>query len=126
MNQFKILKNKKILVTGGAGFIGSNLCEKLLELGCSVICLDNYSTGKFENIEEFTTNPDFTHIEGDIRDFNLCLKVTQNVDYVLHEAALGSVPRSIKDPLTSNEVNVSGFLNVLKAATENKIERFIY
>ena len=104
------LSNKTILVTGGAGFIGSNLCEALLKKGNQVICMDNFATGKRENIKEFLENPNFTLIEGDIRKLEDCLKATKNVDYVLHQAALGSVPRSIKDPITSNDVNVNGFL----------------
>jgi UDP-N-acetylglucosamine 4-epimerase len=120
------LRNKIILVTGGAGFIGSNLCEELLRLGNKVVCLDNFSTGKRENIEEFLSDPNFVLIEGDIRKLEDCLKATNDVDYVLHQAALGSVPRSIKDPITSNDVNVSGFLNMLVAATDNKVKRFVY
>lgn len=121
-----MITNKKILITGGAGFIGSNLCEKLLELGNKIICLDNFSTGKRENIEAFLPNPDFTLIEGDIRHLETCRKAVEGVDYVLHEAALGSVPRSIKDPITTNEVNVSGFLNILVAARDAKVKRFVY
>ena len=109
------LSNKTILVTGGAGFIGSNLCETLLEKENKVVCLDNFATGKRENIKEFLEDPNFTLIEGDIRKLEDCLKATTGVDYVLHQAALGSVPRSIKDPITSNDVNVSGFLNMLVA-----------
>jgi len=112
------LSNKTILVTGGAGFIGSNLCEALLEKGNKVVCLDNFATGKRENIKEFFEDPNFTLIEGDIRELEDCLKATKDVDYVLHQAALGSVPRSIKDPITSNDVNVSGFLNMLVAARD--------
>jgi len=120
------LSNKKILVTGGAGFIGANLCEALLEKGNKVICLDNFATGKRENIEEFSKNTNFTLIEGDIRKIEDCLKATKDVDYVLHQAALGSVPRSIKDPITSNDVNVSGFLNMLIAARDNGVKRFVF
>lgn len=120
------LSDKKIVVTGGAGFIGSNLCEVLLEKNNKVVCLDNFSTGKKENISHFISNPNFTLIEGDIRNLKDCLKATKNADYVLHQAALGSVPRSIKDPITSNNVNVSGFLNMLVAARDNKIKRFVY
>jgi len=98
------LSNKKILVTGGAGFIGSNLCEALLEKGNKVVCLDNFATGKRENIKEFIEDPNFTLLEGDIRKLEDCLKATKDVDYVLHQAALGSVPRSIKDPIISNDV----------------------
>ena len=120
------LINKKILVTGGAGFIGSNLCEELLRLGNQVSCLDNFSTGKRENITLLLNNTDFTLIEGDIRKLDDCLKASKDVDYILHQAALGSVPRSIKDPITSNDVNVSGFLNMLVAARDNGIKRFVY
>jgi len=120
------LSNKTILVTGGAGFIGSNLCEALLEKGNKVVCLDNFATGKRENIEEFLEDPNFVLIEGDIRKLEDCLKASQGVDYVLHQAALGSVPRSIKDPITSNDVNVSGFLNMLVAARDNGVQRFVF
>ena len=120
------LSNKKILVTGGAGFIGSNLCEALLEKGNKVVCLDNFATGKRENIKEFLNDSNFTLIEGDIRKLEDCLKATNDIDYVLHQSALGSVPRSIKDPITSNEVNVSGFLNMLVASRDNGVKRFVY
>ena len=120
------LSNHKILVTGGAGFIGSNLCEALLEKGNKVVCLDNFATGKRENLEQLLRNSNFTLIEGDIRSLEDCLKATKDVDYVLHQAALGSVPRSIKDPITSNDVNVSGFLNMLVAARDNKVKRFVF
>ena len=120
------LTKKKILVTGGAGFIGSNLTEALLKLNNEVICLDNFATGKKENITPFTTNPNYTLIEGDIRNLSDCQLAVKDVDYVLHQAALGSVPRSIKDPITSNEVNVSGFLNMLIASRDSEVKRFIY
>ena len=120
------LSNKTILVTGGAGFIGSNLCEALLEKGNKVICLDNFATGKEENITPLLDNSDFKLIEGDVRKLEDCLKATKDVDYVLHQAALGSVPRSIKDPITSNDVNVSGFLNMLVAARDNGVKRFVF
>ena len=123
---FEELKDKTILVTGGAGFIGSNLCEALLEIGSKVVCMDNYATGKKENIIEFLDDPNFTLLEGDIRNLDDCLKATKEVDYVLHQAALGSVPRSIKNPITSNEVNVSGFLNMLVASRDNGVKRFVY
>lgn len=115
-----------ILVTGGAGFIGSNLCESLIENGNSVICLDNFATGKKENIASLLKNNKFQLIEGDIRHIETCHKACKEVDYVLHQAALGSVPRSINDPITSNEVNVSGFLNMLVAARDTKVKRFVY
>lgn len=124
--QFSQLSSSKILVTGGAGFIGSNLCETLISLGAKVVCLDNFATGKKENLSAFIDNSRFTLIEGDIRNLETCHKATKGVDYILHEAALGSVPRSIKDPITSNEVNVSGFLNMLVAASDAKVKRFIY
>ena len=120
------LSNKTILVTGGAGFIGSNLCEALLEKGNKVVCLDNFATGKRENLEQLLKDSNFNLIEGDIRKLEDCLKATKNVDYVLHQAALGSVPRSIKDPITSNEVNVSGFLNMLVASRDNGVKRFVF
>ena len=118
--------NNKVLVTGGAGFIGSNLCEELLRLGNKVVCLDNFANGKRENLEELLKDTNFTLIEGDIRKLEDCLKATKDVDYVLHQAALGSVPRSIKDPITSNDVNVSGFLNMLIAARDNGVKRFVF
>ncbi|MEX0314188.1 MAG: SDR family oxidoreductase [Allomuricauda sp.] len=118
--------NLNILVTGGAGFIGSNLCESLLANGNKVTCLDNFATGKKENIDPFMSNPNFQLVEGDIRSLEDCHKACKGVDYILHQAALGSVPRSINDPITSNEVNVSGFLNMLVAAREANVKRFIY
>ncbi len=116
----------KILITGGAGFIGSNLTEYFLNKGHYVVCLDNFATGHRHNIEPFMGNPNYKLIEGDIRDLEVCHKAVENVDYVLHQAALGSVPRSIKDPATSNDVNVSGFLNMLIAARDAKVKRFVY
>ena len=117
---------KHILITGGAGFIGSNLTEYFLSKGYKVSCLDNFATGHRYNIEPFLTNPNYTLIEGDIRNFETCQKAVEGVDFVLHQAALGSVPRSIKDPQTSNEVNVSGFLNMLTAARDAQVKRFVY
>ncbi|TRO65123.1 SDR family oxidoreductase [Christiangramia sabulilitoris] len=125
-NQKEIISNSNILVTGGAGFIGSNLCETLLELGARVKCLDNLSTGHIKNLELFIENPRFEFVEGDIRDLETCSNACKNIDFVLHQAALGSVPRSLKDPITSNEVNVSGFLNMLVAARDNEVKRFVY
>jgi len=116
----------KILITGGAGFIGSNLCEHFLEKGHKVVCLDNFATGHRHNIEPFLNNGNFTLIEGDIRDLDTCNQAVDGIDYVLHQAALGSVPRSINDPITSNEVNVSGFLNMLVASRDANVKRFIY
>ena len=119
------ISNKRILITGGAGFIGSNLCAYFLENN-EVICLDNFATGYRHNIDGFLSNPKFSLIEGDIRDFKTCENAVFGVDYVLHHAALGSVPRSINDPITSNEVNVSGFLNMLTASRNANVKRFIY
>ncbi len=115
-----------VLITGGAGFIGSNLCEYFLNLGNKVVCLDNFSTGHRHNIVAFLDNKNFTLIEGDIRNLEDCHTAVKGVDYVLHEAALGSVPRSINDPITTNDVNVSGFLNMLVASRDAKVKRFIY
>lgn len=122
----KILKNRKILVTGGAGFIGSNLIESLLLNGNQVTCLDNFSTGKRENLKGFIDNPDFRLIEGDIRNISDCETAVRDIDIVFHEAALGSVPRSIKDPVTSTDVNIGGFVKILFAAKEAKVKRFVY
>lgn len=119
-------QKKTILITGGAGFIGSNLCAHFLGQNYNVVCLDNFATGFRSNIEAFLENPNFTLIEGDIRNLSDCEKAVQNADYVLHQAALGSVPRSINDPITTNEVNVSGFLNMLVAARDAKVKRFVY
>ncbi|MDC1460446.1 SDR family oxidoreductase [Flavobacteriaceae bacterium] len=116
----------KILITGAAGFIGANLCEYMLEKGYTVIGLDNFATGHAHNIKDFKKHANFSFIEGDIRNLETCLEATQNVAYVLHQAALGSVPRSILDPITSNEVNVNGFLNMLEASKQNNIKRFVY
>ena len=126
MKSIKKLSGKKILITGGAGFIGSNLCEELLALKVEVICLDNFSTGKKQNIEYLLKNNNFKLVEGDIVDYKTCLQSTKNIDYVLHQAALGSVPRSIKNPLATNEVNVGGFLNMLYASVENNVKKFVY
>lgn len=120
------LTNKKILVTGAAGFIGSNLCEVLLQKGNDVVALDNYATGKKENINHLLEHSKFQFIQGDIRNLSDCKKAVEGVDYVLHQAALGSVPRSIKDPITSNEVNVGGFLNMLIACRDEGVKRFVY
>lgn len=118
--------NKQILITGGAGFIGSNLCEYFLNQGYKIRVLDNFATGHHYNIESFLSNPNFTLIEGDIRNLEDCKKSVEDVDYVLHQAALGSVPRSIIDPITTNNVNVSGFLNMLLASRDEKVKRFVY
>ncbi|MHC1775178.1 MAG: SDR family oxidoreductase [Lentimicrobium sp.] len=120
------LKSSKVLVTGGAGFIGSNLVEALLQQENRVVCLDNFSTGKRENIAPFLNHPDFILIEGDIRNPEDCMKAVEGMDFVLHQAALGSVPRSINDPATSNNVNIGGFVNMLVAARDAGIKRFVY
>lgn len=116
----------KILITGGAGFIGSNLTEYFLNKGYQVVCLDNFATGHRHNLTECMKSANYTLIEGDIRSLADCQKAVQGVDYVLHQAALGSVPRSINDPITTNDVNVSGFLNMLTAARDAKVKRFVY
>lgn len=118
--------NYNITITGGAGFIGSNLCDHFVSKGCQVTCLDNFATGHRKNIEHLFDTGRFTLIEGDIRNMGDCLKAVEGADFVLHQAALGSVPRSLKDPITSNEVNVSGFLNMLTAARDTGVKRFIY
>jgi len=120
------IKDKNILVTGGGGFIGSNLCEALINNGNNVVCLDNFSTGKRKNLEKIIDHNNFNLIEGDIRILKDCLKAAKGVDYVLHQAALGSVPRSIEDPINSNNVNINGFLNMLMASRENDVKRFVY
>lgn len=122
----KLLTSSTVLVTGGAGFIGSNLIETLLEQDNSVICLDNFATGKPDNITQFLNNTRFKLVEGDIRDQDICHLACKGVDYVLHQAALGSVPRSINDPVTSTEVNIGGFVKMLVAARDAKVKRFIY
>ncbi|WP_286264241.1 NAD-dependent epimerase/dehydratase family protein [Thalassotalea atypica] len=138
MNKFEQIRGslssqpKTWLVTGVAGFIGSNLLETLLRLNQKVIGLDNFATGYQKNLDEVKGLVSdkqwqkFTFIEGDIRDLDTCLKATQEVDYVLHQAALGSVPRSIADPITTNSANVTGFLNMLEAAKQNEVSSFVY
>lgn len=120
------LKNKTILVTGGAGFIGSNLCEALLDLGANVRCLDNLSTGFMHNIQHFIAHNKFSFIEGDILDLETCQNACKDIDFVLHQAALGSVPRSVKDPITTNAVNIGGFLNMLVAARDQGVKRMVF
>lgn len=117
---------QKILITGGAGFIGSNLCDHFIAKGYHVVCLDNFATGHKKNIAHHLSNPLFTLIEGDITNPDDCAHAVQGATYVLHQAALGSVPRSIKDPVTTNNVNVSGFLNMLVAAADAGVKRFVY
>ncbi len=122
----KKLENSRILITGGAGFIGSNLVEKFLARNNEVVVLDNFSTGKRENLAAFAGNKAFTLIEGDIRNMADCQQALQGVEYVLHQAALGSVPRSVKDPMTSTAVNILGFVNMLYAAQAAGVKRFVY
>jgi UDP-N-acetylglucosamine 4-epimerase len=116
----------KILITGGAGFIGSNLCEYFINKGHQVVCLDNFATGHRYNLDSIIKHPNFKLIEGDIRNIEDCRNAVAGADYVLHQAALGSVPRSINDPITTNDVNVSGFLNMLVASRDANIKRFVY
>ena len=116
----------RLLISGGAGFIGSNLCEYFVNKGHDVVCLDNLSTGFLHNISHLKGSPNFTFIEGDIRDLGTCRKAVDGCEVVLHEAALGSVPRSINDPITTNANNISGFLNMLVAARDEKVKRFVY
>lgn len=118
--------SKTILITGGAGFIGSNLCEYFLSKGNRIVCLDNFATGHRHNIDHLFLNENFKLIEGDIRNIEDCKNAVEGVDYVLHQAALGSVPRSIVDPVTSNAVNISGFLNMLVASRDAGVKRFVY
>ncbi|TNE75358.1 MAG: SDR family oxidoreductase [Bacteroidetes bacterium] len=120
------IAHKKVVVTGGAGFIGSNLCEELLSHNNHVVCFDNLSTGFKENILHLLDHPSFEFLEGDIRDLDTCKRAVSGADIVLHQAALGSVPRSIHDPLTTNSVNIDGFLNMLIAARDEGIKRFVY
>lgn len=120
------MEKTKILVTGGAGFIGSNLVDYFLSKNYQVVCIDNFATGKRDNLTQALKNPLFTLIEGDIRNIDDCHKAVKGCDYVLHQAALGSVPRSINDPITTNQVNISGFLNMLVAGRDAAIKRFVY
>jgi UDP-N-acetylglucosamine 4-epimerase len=120
------LRNSRVLITGGAGFIGSNLVESMLNEGNSVVCLDNFSTGKKKNLKDFIKNPRFSLIEGDIRNYSDCQKAVERIDFVFHQAALGSVPRSIKDPISCTDVNIGGFVKMLFAAKESGVKRFIY
>ena len=125
-NNLKELTNKHLLVTGGAGFIGSNLCAYLLQNNVKVTCLDNLITGKLENIEELMSNANFKFINGDITNLNDCTNACKDIDIILHQAALGSVPRSIENPVNTNNINISGFLNILWAAKASNIKRVVY
>lgn len=124
--ELKFDNNVTFLVTGGAGFIGSNLCEAILNMGCNVKCLDNLSTGKQENVDLFINNPKYEFIKGDITDLETCMEACKGVDYVLNQAAWGSVPRSIEMPLYYEKVNISGTLNMLEASRKNNIKKFVY
>ncbi len=124
--ELKFPENSVFLVTGGAGFIGSNICEALLNMGYTVRCMDNLSTGHIENIQPFMENPKFTFIEKDIRDLDACMEATKGVDYVLNEAAWGSVPRSIEMPLLYEEINIRGTLNMMEASRQNDVSKFVY
>lgn len=119
-------KESIFLVTGGAGFIGSNICEALIDMGYTVCCLDNLSTGKYENIEPLTKHEKFTFIKGDIRDLDTCMEATTGVTYVLNQAAWGSVPRSIEMPLLYEEINIRGTLNMMEASRQNGVKKFVY
>lgn len=119
-------KNSQFLVTGGAGFIGSNLCETLLNMGYKVRCLDDLSTGKKENIDLFINNPNYEFIKGDIKDFDTCMDACKNVDYVLNQAAWGSVPRSLEMPIFYCKNNIEGTLNMLEASRQNNVKKFVY
>lgn len=125
-DDIKFPAGTKFTVTGGAGFIGSNLCEAILKKGCKVICLDDFSRGRRENIKEFLVHPDFQLLEGDIRNFDTCMKACQNSDFVLHQAAWGSVPASIEMPLIYEEINIKGTINMMEAAKRQGVKKFVY
>ena len=122
----KFDKDSVFLVTGGAGFIGSNICEALVNMGYTVRCLDNLSTGKYENIEPLVGKDNFTFIKGDIRELDTCMEATKGVDYVMNQAAWGSVPRSIEMPLLYEEINIRGTLNMMEASRQNGVKKFVY
>jgi len=122
----KFNENSIFLVTGGAGFIGSNLCEAILKLGHKVVVLDDLSTGKQENIDMFSEYSSYKFLKGDIRDLETCMKACEGVDYVLHQAAWGSVPRSIKYPLLYEDINIKGTINMMEAARQNNVKKFVY
>lgn len=124
--EVKFPKNTKILVTGGAGFIGSNICDALIDKGVNVICLDNFSTGKRDNIKHLLNNPNFSLIEGDVVSLDTCLESSKDVDYIIHQAAWGSVPRSIEMPLFYEKNNVLGTMNIFEAARINKVKKVVY
>lgn len=125
-SEVRFPEGSRFLVTGGAGFIGSNLCEAILGMGYEVRCLDNLSTGHLHNMDGFIDDVKFEFIEGDITDLDICLKCTEGIDYVLHQAAWGSVPRSIEMPLFYEEVNIRGTLNMLEASRVNGVKKFVY
>ena len=125
-SEVKFPENSKLLVTGGAGFIGSNLCEAILKMGHKVRCLDDLSTGKQANVDMFLDNPNYEFIKGDIKDLDTCMKACEGVDYVLNQAAWGSVPRSIEMPLFYCANNIQGTLNMLEAARQNGLQKFVY
>ena len=125
-SELKFNENSLFLVTGGAGFIGSNLCEAILGMGYRVRCLDDLSTGKMKNVEMFLDNPRYEFVKGDIKDFDVCMEACKGVDYVLNQAAWGSVPRSIEMPLFYCANNIQGTLNMLEAARQNNVKKFVY
>lgn len=124
-HNIKFPEDSLFLITGGAGFIGSNLCEAILSMGYRVRCLDNLSTGKQENVDLFLENPKYSFIKGDITNLETCVEACQDVDFVLNQAAWGSVPRSIEMPLYYEEVNIRGTLNMMEAARKNNVKKFV-